>query len=123
MDIKDFVVGKTIYAIPTGNNVRIEKGIVTFKVISVKRKYVELQHQFYSVTALYDPKTGATQSEMQAGYGSDAGYIFFKTENSYKEYIKMCSFISRYIGYNFSKMKPETIKLIAKDLGYESDEQ
>ena len=82
------LTGKTIYAIPTGNNARGWDGkFVAFTVISAKRKYVELQQHGRKWSNEYDPKSGADKQSAQGGY-FNAGYIFFPTLESIAEYKK-----------------------------------
>lgn len=78
------MIGKTIYGEPTGNNARREKDLKKFKVISIKRKYVELESEVGS-TNLYDKVRGFTQSAQRAGLGLNSGYRFFLTPESYQE--------------------------------------
>lgn len=72
-------VGKTIFAVPTGNNARrndkdyIEK----FDVISCGRKYVQLQCKNWGSPNNYCPEKGASQSQINSGYGLNAGYKFY----------------------------------------------
>lgn len=76
--------GKTIYAIPTGNNARRwgsgdSDESTRFAVIKVKRKYVEMMQEGYRRTENYCPETGATQSSINSGYGGNSGWNFFET--------------------------------------------
>ena len=80
--------GKIIYAIPTGNNARSyekDDGPISFLVKKVKRKYVDLSQVYhdgsYGRIMPFHPTTGATQQMIAAGYGGNAGYMFFKTKD------------------------------------------
>ena len=80
------LIGKTIYAIPTGNNARGWKGCLEeFTVIGAKRKYVELQPKGWSRSNEYDPESGTDKQSAQGGY-FNAGYLFFPTLESVTEY-------------------------------------
>lgn len=77
------LIGKTIYAYPTGDNVsralvRANKPqvLIEFEVISVGRKYMELKRPAYTFTDRYN-LSGATQKDVQSGYSTNAGYHFF----------------------------------------------
>lgn len=109
--IDDFkgLVGETILALPTGNNrVRSksddEQPITKFVVVSVKRKYVELSQGDRNITDYYLPETGATQSEINSGYGLNGGYIFFRDEDSIHNYTEeraMKNDIQRFFSWRF----------------------
>ncbi len=75
------LIGKTICAIPTGNNAL--RGSVTksveFVVVSLARKYVELKRVDYDSTDEYCTTTGATKKSAQGGYSGNGGYLFFET--------------------------------------------
>lgn len=71
--------GKTIYAIPTGNNAR--RGIKNqdpqpFEVVSVARKYAKLKNPS-GYTDDYDCEIGATKQAVQSGYSGNSGYMWF----------------------------------------------
>lgn len=104
MEIKDFKVGEKIYAIPTGNNARRGGSrLVTFGVVKVKRKYVDLAHKGGSLVDSYCPETGATQSAIRAGF-SGAGYIFFPSLEAHATYIEgnnMRAMIARHLTYPY----------------------
>lgn len=75
------LVGKEIIAIGTGNNARnggIER---TFIVNSVARKYVNLSGINFC------PKTGAKQKSIAAGYGGNAGFMFFASQSDADDYM------------------------------------
>ena len=80
------LIGKTILGYPTGNNQDRSlnrKGenqkLVKFKVISVGRKYMELLHVSYNRKNKYD-LNGRTPQSINTGYGGNAGYDFFESE-------------------------------------------
>ncbi|MFL7022212.1 hypothetical protein [Vibrio cyclitrophicus] len=80
------LIGKTIFGYPTGNNQDRSlnrKGenqkLVEFKVISVGRKYMELLHVSYNRKNKYN-LSGTTQQCVNSGYGGNAGYYFFESE-------------------------------------------
>ncbi len=85
------MIGREIYAIPTGNNARgAGDKIATFKVMSVGRVYVGLS-TVYSDGAIgnenkYAPENGATQKAINSGYTSNAGYRFFETLDDLADY-------------------------------------
>jgi hypothetical protein len=87
--------GKIIYGIPTGNNASrraVRQDIVLFKVKKIKRKYVDLcrieeDGREWGLSA-YDPESGATQRKINAGYGMNAGYAFFRSEDDVKKHYK-----------------------------------
>lgn len=78
--IEDFkgLEGTTIYAKGTGNNSK--EGIKPFTVVSVKRKYVELEYKPWNSKKMYLPSSGATQESVTSGYGGNAGWDFYLTE-------------------------------------------
>ena len=76
------MVGKTIFGEPTGNNARRSQELKRFKVISVKRKYVELESES-GYTDLYDKVQGHTQKDFNSGW-MNSGYNFFKSITSRK---------------------------------------
>lgn len=82
--------GKTIIAVPTGNNARSMKysneKYREFRVVKVKRKYVELCTLDGHLKNNYDPESGATQKDINAGYSLNAGYIFFESKEDYLEW-------------------------------------
>ena len=87
-DFKSIPLGTEIYAIPTGNNARRWDGeYITFKLTSVKRKYIGLTR--YSREAMYVPSSGATKQEVSSGYGNNAGYKFFGSEDSIARYVEI----------------------------------
>lgn len=72
--------GKIVYAIPTGNAARGWNGEPQkFDVIKRKKIYVVLKPAGGSDghAKSYHPISGATQSEINAGYGGNSGYKFF----------------------------------------------
>lgn len=79
--------GKTIYAVPTGNNARRwgRDEPARFVVVKVKRKYVELMRDGYGRTDNYCPETGATQSAINAGYGGNSGWRFYESLEEIKQ--------------------------------------
>ena len=79
--------GNIIYALPTGNNARRlpkDHDPIKFMVKKVKRKYVDLVRVYDDGTEVdigpVHPRTGATQHMINAGYGGNAGYMFFKSK-------------------------------------------
>lgn len=120
---KEFV-GKTIFAIPTGNNARRGKerqDIEQFEVISFARKYMTVKRVNGYQEISMCPKTGATQESIRAGYGGNSGYIFFtsyedaenfqlESELRSKAYKLLSNFNST------SKLSIETIHKIIEEL-------
>lgn len=116
--------GKMIYAIPTGNNGRRSDRILVFKVVKVKRKFIELD-RFYNnkattFTENYCPDTGATQKQIASGYGGNAGYKFFRLEeeaNEHIEHSELSHKISAYIRENRRKLTLEQCRKIDAIIG------
>ena len=80
--------GRTVYALPTGNNAR-RRGTdepVQFHVESVSRRYAHLTREGWKYSDKYDRETGATESCVRAGYGSNAGYLFFESLDDIAQY-------------------------------------
>jgi hypothetical protein len=77
------LIGKEIFAIPTGSNARGQKknAVVKFYVSSVGRKYVKLCLLYWNGDKAgednYLPSSGATQWAANNGYVHNAGYKFF----------------------------------------------
>jgi hypothetical protein len=85
MDFTKEDIGKTIYAIGTGNNAR--RGgvkIEEFKIVSIKRIYVELETT-YGTKQMYHKESGASQQSINSGYGGNSGYRFFRTIEEIKK--------------------------------------
>lgn len=85
------LVGKNIYAIPTGNNARGKsEKIETFKVISVAKRYASLAPVDDKGNAWtpddYCTMTGATKKSVNSGYTHTAGYKFFETLDALADY-------------------------------------
>lgn len=85
------MIGKEIYAIPTGNNARgvNPDKIVTFKVTSVGRTYVGLQVIMDGRSGgedKYHSANGATQKSINSGYSGNAGYRFFESLDALADY-------------------------------------
>lgn len=120
---KEFV-GKTIFALPTGNNAKRGKerqDIEQFEVISFARKYMTAKRVNGYQEISMCPKTGATQEAIRTGYGGNSGYIFFasyedaenfqlESELRSKAYRLLSSFNST------SKLSLETIHKIVEEL-------
>ncbi len=85
------LVGKNIYAIPTGNNARGKsEKIETFRVLSVAKRYASLAYvddggKVWSPND-YCTMTGATKKSVNAGYTHNAGYKFFETLDALADY-------------------------------------
>lgn len=94
--IEKFKGLSVVYAIPTGNNKRNSKegNIYTFEVLSIGRKYVELKLPSSRYSRKYLPKSGATQDDIKAGYGCNAGYMFFDSLEAIEEYSQRVAKIS-----------------------------
>ena len=84
------MIGKEIYAIPTGNNARgAGDKIFTFKVMSVGRVYVGLSivyDGFIGNENKYCPQGGATQKAINSGYAGNSGYKFFESLDELADY-------------------------------------
>lgn len=77
-------IGSVVFGYPTGNNIRRIVGlqpITAFEVVGFGRKYAKVRSQHSGNCELsIDPFTCASQSEINSGYGSNAGYMFFDSE-------------------------------------------
>lgn len=90
MKLSKDLVGKTIYAAPTGNNARRWDGVLKkFEVVAVKRKYFELRPAGWNSTDNYCPVTGATQGAINSVYSLNSGYKFYLTHEEYTEWKDM----------------------------------
>lgn len=116
--------GKIIYAVPTGNNARYAKDkIEKFKVIKVKRKYIEMSQVWEAgdiekSSCNYCPESGATQTSINQGYGGNAGYDFYlnleEVEN-HKNIKKLKKEIKEYFsGYGDLSLTLEQLQSIYK---------
>ena len=108
--------GKTIYGEPTGNNARYDSGNpVAFEVVSVGRKYMELKRVGWMRTDKYNI-SGATQSEVNAGYGCNSGYNFFLTMEELEESIALRAKLREvelfFISWSGRDLSPEEINII-----------
>lgn len=86
------MIGKRIFALPTGNNARGGNAgkVSEFEVIKLGRKYVELA-KVYENSKLgrvdtYNSSTGATQKATRSGYGGNSGYKFFESLDAIADY-------------------------------------
>ena len=84
------LIGKCIYATPTGNNSRGNKNkIYTFKVLDVKRRYARLRIYLDNGEEGYEDsycmKTGASESQARQGYTLNAGFKFYRTKEAIGE--------------------------------------
>ncbi len=88
MEITKDYEGRLIYALPTGNHARRgrDQEIITFEVVKVKRKYVDLRREGWKYTDAYCLETGATQQAINSGYAYNAGYMFFPSLEAIEEY-------------------------------------
>lgn len=123
MELKDLTVGQIIYAIPTGNNARYSKEVKQFRVEKIKRKYVDLLDSCYwddkyKPTNAYCIKTGATQKEINAGYGCNAGYMFFESLEAielYKNRNELAEIVRRKLRFEyFRNYSLEDLKTISE---------
>jgi len=124
--IEDFkgLEGTTIYAKGTGNNSK--EGIKPFTVVSVKRKYVELEYKPWNSKKMYLPSSGATQESVTSGYGGNDGWDFYLTEqdinneiDNMNKLLKIKQLFDPYARYG--DLKPEDINVIYTlliDMGY-----
>lgn len=83
-------VGRTIYALPTGNNVR-RRGSndpEPFVVDAVARRYVTVSRpDNRNWTEKLDKETGASEQAIKSGYDLNAGYKFFESEADARAHI------------------------------------
>lgn len=90
MNNKEVQAGDILYAIPKGNAARRwsfdEDGFTIFEVVKVNRKYTVLRRDGWKHTDNYCLESGATQAEINSGYGNNSGYYFFKSPEEYIEY-------------------------------------
>jgi len=82
--------GKTVFGLPTGNNVsRVSTNPpIEFNVVKVKRKYVDLIRVGYGRIDAYCPLSGATQDQINSGYTNNAGYKFFESLEDIDRYLE-----------------------------------
>ena len=80
--------GKTIFGLPTGNNINKNStnSPVEFTVVKVKRKYVDLSYKGSEHVNAYCPLSGTTQESLSNGY-SNAGYKFFESLEDIERYL------------------------------------
>lgn len=89
---KEFV-GKTIFAIPVGNNAsrgKERQDIVEFNVVGFARKYMTVIRVGSQWEISMCPKTGVTQDEIRSGYTTNSGYIFFASKYDSEKYLMDC---------------------------------
>lgn len=82
-------IGNEILAYPTGNNARrgvVEQEITRFVVVDTHRKYVSLRRHGSNFVQKYSVDRGATERAVRAGFGVNAGYKFFRTEEELNEW-------------------------------------
>lgn len=89
INIKELKPGQIIYGQPTGNNARYDRGLQKFRVESVGRKYMKLcaeysDGSFSTYTDSYCPESGATQKDINSGYGGNSGYKWYLSEDEYQ---------------------------------------
>lgn len=120
---KEFV-GKTIFAIPVGNNAsrgKERQDIVEFNVVGFARKYMTVALVGSKWEISMCPKTGATQDAIRSGYTTNSGYIFFASKDDSEKYLNDCALRNKAskLLSNFnatSKLSIETIELIISEL-------
>lgn len=119
------LVGKNIYAKPTGNNARrtTNERIDQFTVESVARKYVKLNSGYSSDN--YCPQTGATQKAINSDYVGNAGYIFFDSKESIDYYNRLQNLRSKVEiaarRFSYAKLSEGDLNDMAKILGVENE--
>jgi hypothetical protein len=81
--------GKTVFGLPTGNNINRNStnSPVEFAVVKVKRKYVDLSLKGSTIVKAYCPESGTTQEEINSGYICNAGYKFFESLEDIERYL------------------------------------
>lgn len=120
MKIMQEHVGKSVFAIPTGNNASrrgSQQQHEEFHVLSVGRRYAELQRSGSGYATKYDRETGATQCSVKSGHEGNAGYIFFdsvKAVNDYQRKGQRLQEIREFFrGYSlFKSLSHEEVKVI-----------
>jgi len=117
MNITKELEGSIIFATPRGNAARGCAGdVYEFKVIKVKRKYVEMLRLPYGQPNNYCPKSGATQLQINAGYGSNSGYRFFPSRQAivdHKLHIEKLGAVKDYFGrYGQCELSPDKVSQI-----------
>ena len=82
--------GKTVFGLPTGNNVsRVGTNApIEFEVVKIKRKYVDLRRKGTTYTNAHCPYSGTTQEEINSGYMCSAGYKFFESLEDVERYLE-----------------------------------
>lgn len=123
-------VGSVVFGYPTGNNARRGvdwQAVVKFDVVGFGRKYAKvISSRSGSYEISIHPFTGATQSEINSGYGSNAGYMFFESELDAEHFIKRCK-LKRNVAIRLSNassisgLSDDLIDVIAGQLGISMD--
>ena len=84
--------GKTIIAVPTGNNaVRGVKKQTPRQVhvVKVKKRYADVRFDNARYEVTLDRKSGATEQAVRNDYGTNAGYRFFNDMAEYEEHQRL----------------------------------
>ncbi|MGL4937649.1 hypothetical protein [Shewanella sp.] len=123
-------VGSVVFGYPTGNNVRRSvdfQSIAAFEVVGFGRKYAKVRSLRGGNCELsIDPLTGASQSEINSGHGSNAGYMFFDSELDALYFVRR-SKLNRAIAIRLSstssvsELSDDLIDAIVEQLGISVD--
>lgn len=109
------VLGKSIFAKPTGNAaIRWDGNLIEFTVVGVGTKYVKLDRGgFFDY---YLPENGASRAVVKSGHAGNSGYIFFATKDDYDRFSEkeeLASKISKKCRYfNFESLDYNDLKSI-----------
>lgn len=120
---KNLEVGQVIFAYPTGNNKPRTKSVELrkFKIVSLARDYMSVVNAEDGSKNPYERelhiKSGSTRRERAAGYGGNAGYLFYYTEEDYIK-SKLVSDMFNEFSYCYSRpnwLSEETVDMMLKD--------
>ena len=110
--------GAVVYALPTGSYWQTSRNrdneVLEFNVLKVKRRYVDMQRVGSTRIDSYCQKSGATQSQVNAGISS--GYKFFPSLTAIKihnRYISELKEVRAYFGhYGACSLNHKDVSLI-----------
>lgn len=120
MEFTKDLLGKTIFAIGTGNNFRRgvamqDQPVTEFTVEHIAKKYVTLSSKSGWRTEKYCMESGATESAIRSGYSNNAGYTFFKDKEEIDEYFDFITkrdIVTAYMANRIYSRTKEEIELL-----------
>lgn len=95
--ISHFKVGDKVFGLPSGAN-RRDSTPVTFEVLKVGRKYVELMRVSGGYARLADdylPETGVTKEAIRSKIGSPDSFEFFASKHDLAKRVKQKESVSK----------------------------